>query len=113
MKKIAGKQLGLVLVVLVVVLCAGLLIRHFFFSKEKTIYITAAATPMDLEESVLASGTLNAFKTVDVGAQVSGQLKTLSVALGDKVTKGQLLAEIDPILQQNTLKDAQAQIENL
>jgi len=113
MKKITGKQFGVGLCVLIVLLCAGLLIRHFFFSKEKITYITAAASRMDIEESVLASGTLNAFKTVDVGAQVSGQLKTLHVALGDKVTKGQLLAEIDPILQQNTLKDAEAQIANL
>jgi len=113
MKKITGKQLGITLCVLIAVLCAGLLIRHFFFSKAKITYITATASRMDIEESVLASGTLNAFKTVDVGAQVSGQLKTLHVALGDKVTKGQLLAEIDPILQQNTLKDAEAQIANL
>jgi macrolide-specific efflux system membrane fusion protein len=111
-KKITGKQLGLALLVLAVLLGTGLLVRHIF-PREKTTYITAAATPMDLEESVLASGTLHAFKTVDVGAQVSGQLKTLHVALGDKVTRGQLLAEIDPILQQNSLKDAEAQIENL
>ncbi|NVN92003.1 MAG: macrolide transporter subunit MacA [Desulfuromonadales bacterium] len=113
MKKITGKQLGIALFVLIALLCAGLLIRQLSFSKEKTTYITAVATRMDMEESVLASGTLNAFKTVDVGAQVSGQLKTLHVALGDKVSKGQLLAEIDPILQQNTLKDSEAQIENL
>lgn len=113
MKKITGKQLGIALCVLIALLCAGLLIRHVFFSQEKISYITATASRMDIEESVLASGTLNAFKTVDVGAQVSGQLKTLHVALGDTVTKGQLLAEIDPILQQNTLKDAEAQIANL
>lgn len=113
MKKITGKQLGMGLSVLIVLLCAGLLIVHVFFSGEKITYITALATRMDLEESVLASGTLNAFKTVDVGAQVSGQLKTLHVAPGDKVSKGQLLAEIDPILQQNSLKDSESQIENL
>ena len=39
------------------------MIRNFFFSNEKITYITAAATRMDIEESVLASGTLNAFKT--------------------------------------------------
>ncbi|MFP1454779.1 hypothetical protein ACLB1O_13730 [Escherichia coli] len=33
----------------------------------------------------------NALRKVDVGAQVSGQLKTLSVAIGDKVKKDQLL----------------------
>ncbi|MGZ8517548.1 MAG: biotin/lipoyl-binding protein, partial [Chitinophagaceae bacterium] len=49
---------------------------------------------------------LNAFKTVDVGAQVSGQLKKLHVTLGERVKQGQLLAEIDPALQQNSFKKA-------
>ncbi len=96
-----------------VLLGAGLLIRHYLQGEDKVTYITATPVRMDLEESVLASGILEAFKTVAVGAQVSGQLKTLHAALGDKVLKGELLAEIDPVLQQNTLKDAQAQVENL
>lgn len=82
-------------------------------AQPKNIFITADVSRMDLEESVLASGTLKAFKTVAVGAQVNGQLKTLRVALGDTVEKGQLLAEIDPVLPQNTLRDAEAQVENL
>ena len=45
--------------------------------------------------------------------RVNGQIKTLHVSLGDKVKKGQLLAEIDPVLTQNTLKDAEAQVDNL
>jgi len=76
-------------------------------------YLTATVTRMDIEDRVLASGVLYALKTVEVGAQVSGQLKKLHVALGDKVKAGQLLAEIDPVLQQNTLKESTAQIDNL
>jgi macrolide-specific efflux system membrane fusion protein len=52
-------------------------------------FVTAKAARMDMEESVMASGTLEAIKQVSVGAQVSGQVKSLKVALGDKVTKGQ------------------------
>ncbi|MGB9081435.1 MAG: macrolide transporter subunit MacA [Desulfuromonadaceae bacterium] len=100
-------------IALLALLGTGFAVKKFFFSKAKASFITADVVKMDLEESVLASGTLKAFKTVAVGAQVSGQLKTLHVALGDKVKKGQLLAEIDPVLQQNTLKDSEAQVENL
>jgi len=82
-------------------------------SRNTPEFITADVVRTDLEESVLASGTLKAFKTVAVGAQVNGQLKTLRVALGDTVKKGQLLAEIDPVLPQNTLKDSEAQVDNL
>ena len=75
--------------------------------------LTATARIADLEESVLASGTIEAFEQVSVGAQVSGQLKTLKVALGDDVKKGQLVAEIDSLTQQNTLKTAEAELANV
>jgi len=110
---ISRKQIIITLAAIIVLSGAGALAKHFFFARDKVTYITASAAPLDIEESVTATGILNAFKTVAVGAQVSGQLKTLHVALGDKVKKGQLLAEIDPVLQQNTLKDAAAQVENL
>jgi membrane fusion protein, macrolide-specific efflux system len=100
-------------IVLLAILGSGLAVKKYFFGTPKAAFITADVVRMDLEESVLASGTLKAFKTVAVGAQVSGQLKTLRVALGDKVRKGQLLAEIDPVIQKNTLKDSEAQVENL
>jgi macrolide-specific efflux system membrane fusion protein len=100
-------------IALFVMLGTGFAVKKVFFSNAKASFITADVVKRDMEESVLASGILKAFKTVAVGAQVSGQLKTLHVALGDKVKKGQLLAEIDPVLQQNTLKDSEAQVENL
>lgn len=92
---------------------AGVAAAKIYFSPPKVTYITAPVTRMDLEESVLATGILEAYKTVAVGAQVNGQLKTLHVDLGDTVKKGQLLAEIDPVLPQNNLKDAEAQVEYL
>lgn len=102
--------IGIIVILLVTV---GVATARKFFAPQKISYITAPVTRMDLEESVLATGILKAFKTVAVGAQVNGQLKTLHVSLGDTVKKGQLLAEIDPVLPQNTLKDTEAQVENL
>ena len=60
---------------------------------------------------MLASGTIDAIERVSVGAQVSGQLKSLKVALGDRVQKGQLVAEIDDMTQQNELRNKQAALE--
>ncbi|KAB0664105.1 macrolide transporter subunit MacA [Oryzomonas japonica] len=113
MTKIARKRSFIALGIVVFLVGAGLLVRHFFFATPKVTYVTASAARMDIEESVLASGILKAFKTVAVGAQVSGQLKTLHVALGDRVKKGQLVAEIDSVTQLNSLRDAEAQVENL
>lgn len=57
-------------------------------------YQTLIVRPGDLQQSVLATGKLDALRKVDVGAQVSGQLKTLSVAIGDKVKKISCLASL-------------------
>jgi macrolide-specific efflux system membrane fusion protein len=107
------KKTVIIAIIVILVVTAGGAAARKFFAPQKISYITASAARLDLEESVLATGILKAFKTVAVGAQVNGQLKTLHVALGDKVKKGQLLAEIDPVLPHNTLKDAEAQVDNL
>jgi macrolide-specific efflux system membrane fusion protein len=83
----------------------------FFPTVAPPRYITAPATVGDIEQTVLASGALQPFLLVDVGAQVSGQVKSLKVALGDKVAKGQVIANIDPATQQNALLTAQATLE--
>ena len=61
--------------------------------------VIVAATRGDIEDSVTALGALQPKDYVDVGAQVSGQLKTIAVKIGDQVTKGQFLAEIDSTVQ--------------
>ncbi|NRO96063.1 macrolide transporter subunit MacA [Paraburkholderia sp. NMBU_R16] len=80
---------------------------------KKPQYLSAKAERGDIEHAVLATGVLHAFKQVDVGAQVSGQLKSLKVKLGDQVKKGQWLAEIDPILSQNALRQARTNEQHL
>ncbi|MTH47128.1 efflux RND transporter periplasmic adaptor subunit [Intestinirhabdus alba] len=64
----------------------------------------------DIEKVVLATGTLKPAVQVNVGAQVNGQLRRLYVRQGDRVKKGQLLAEIDPTLQESELNNARAQL---
>ena len=92
---------------------AGLIFYAVQAPAEPPQYLTARVERGDIENAVLATGLLQGIKQVDVGAQVSGQLKSLKVALGDKVKKGQWLAEIDPVVLQNTLRQAQVDEENL
>ncbi|QHE91645.1 macrolide transporter subunit MacA [Pandoraea fibrosis] len=98
------------LVVLVVLVVLGL---RSLATPKPPQYISAKVERSDIENTVLATGTLQAFQQVDVGAQVSGQLKSLKVKLGDKVKKGQWLAQIDPVLAQNSLRQAEADEQNL
>ncbi|MBF0544293.1 MAG: efflux RND transporter periplasmic adaptor subunit [Candidatus Riflebacteria bacterium] len=82
-------------------------------SNAKVNYITVAVQRGDVESTVIARGVLQPIKYVDVGAQTSGQLKSLKVQCGDQVTLGQLLAEIDPILATTALVAAEAALEGL
>lgn len=75
-------------------------------------YLTATVTHLDLEDSVLGTGTIKALREVSVGAQVSGQIKSLKIKLGQSVRQGDLLAEIDPRTQENALEDAQASVSS-
>ena len=86
---------------------------HFFPAADTPRFLTAEAKVADLEDTVLATGELEAFKLVSVGSRASGQVKSLKVELGDKVAKGQLIAEIDSLTQQNDLKTAQAALKNV
>lgn len=62
---------------------------------EPVVYETAPVERRALEETIMATGRLRPSEFVDVGAQVSGQLARLHVAVGDRVAAGDLLAEID------------------
>ncbi|PMU05140.1 efflux RND transporter periplasmic adaptor subunit [Aeromonas salmonicida] len=72
--------------------------------------LSAPVTRQDVEQTVLASGVLQAIEQVDVGAQVSGQVTYLAVEAGQSVKQGDLLAEIDPLIAQNNLKTAEADL---
>ncbi len=111
--KLTRKRAIIAMVALLVLLGAAFSVWKICFDKPKVTFVTADVVKMDLEESVLATGIIKAFKTVAVGSQVTGQLQTLHVALGDRVKKGQLLAEIDPVLQKQALMNAEAEVLNL
>ena len=74
---------------------------------------TAVVGRGTVEQSVLASGTMEAKQLVSVGARVSGQIETLAVALGDKVGKGDLIAQIDSQDQRNDVLTAKANLANI
>ena len=76
-------------------------------------YITAPVTRGDIEQTVLATGTLKPVRLVAVGAQASGRITAVRVALGDTVKAGDLVAEIDSVTQTNSLRTAQAALANV
>lgn len=66
----------------------------------------------DIQDLVTATGTVQPLDYVDVGAQVSGQLKKLHVEVGSVVKAGDLLAEIDPTVLTATVDARRAGLRN-
>lgn len=75
---------------------------------DKPKYVTAAVEKGAIVARVTATGTLSALVTVQVGAQVSGRVLTLHADFNSKVTKGQVLARLDPELFEAAVAQAQA-----
>lgn len=73
-------------------------------------YQFALAQRGDIEEVVTATGTLQPRDYVDVGAQVSGQLRQLHVDVGSEVQADQLLAEIDATVLASRVDATRAQL---
>jgi len=78
----------------------------------RDLYQIATVQKGDLEDLVTATGTVQPRDYVDVGAQVSGQLKKLYVEVGSRVESGDLLAEIDPTVLKATVDGRRASLRN-
>ncbi len=64
-----------------------------------------------IESTVSATGNCNAVVSVQVGSQVSGNIKELYADFNTKVTKGQLVALIDPEIFQAKVNQAKANLQ--
>lgn len=94
----------------------GLFVVVWFWQRQQPPqleYLTETVTLTDIEETVIAGGQVYAEELVDVGAQATGRVDKLHVKLGQRLKKGDLIADIDATQQQNTLKDEQASYQAL
>src|SRR5256885_934070 len=106
------KRMRIAAAAAVVVLAAGgVAIYRRADASQAPAYRFATVTRGNLEATVSATGALSAVTTVQVGTQVSGQISAIYTDFNQKVKKGQLLARIDPTLQQQAVQDAQAGVE--
>lgn len=91
---------------------ALILIWFFLFKKDEETpnFITTKLQSGDIKSVVIANGEVYAQDLVDVGAQVSGQIKKLYVKVGDNVKKGDMIAQIDSEKQENEISKEKAQL---
>lgn len=103
-----NRKLITVALVAIAAVTSGYVLYRKAHAPSAPAYRTAAVQRGNLESTVAATGTLGAVTTVQVGTQVSGQISAIYVDFNSKVKKGELVARIDPTLQQQAVEDAQA-----
>lgn len=107
-----SRSKALFLVLLILLICAGGIWywRKSADDRAGVSYLTETVRRGEILATVNASGELGAVVSVDVGAQVSGQIEKLYVELGQQVKKGDPIAEIDSTTQRNELERSKAQL---
>jgi macrolide-specific efflux system membrane fusion protein len=113
MRKLSGRGARVVAAAVTLAMVAGAVyaVRAWTGRDEADGRLQVAAVERgDLEDTVTATGILQPREYVDVGTQVSGQLKKLHVEIGSTVKAGQPIAEIDPTVYLSRVEASQAQL---
>jgi len=112
------KKTLIIVAVIAIIAIASILALKPFSKKEAAVsFNTVKVEKATITNTVTATGTIEAIKTVNVGTQVSGILQHVYVDFNDNVKQGQLLARLDETsLQaqfdqsQSAVNQAQAQL---
>ena len=84
----------------------------FFRKKDDGVkYLTEVVKRSDISQTIVVSGTVRSNNRVEVGAQVSGKITKINVVLGQEVKKGDLIATIDSLTQNNNLDEAKSKLK--
>jgi HlyD family secretion protein len=76
----------------------------------KPVYVTEEVKRGNLSLTVLANGTLQPTRTVNVGSELSGTVRSVLVDVNDTVKKGQILVELDADKLQAQLSRSKASV---
>ena len=113
MHKVLRKYFATICAAVLAVVIVSVVTRTIAFAPDSQNEIVMPVIIGTIEEAVVASAVLEPSRLVNVGAQVSGQLKSLNVELGQKVKQGELIGEVDSTTQVNGLRIAKAILMDL
>src|SRR5437667_789075 len=94
-----------------ILIAAALLLRRCT-SSSAVAYQTAPVSRGPITQAVTATGTLNPVQNVQVGSQVSGNIQKLFVDFNSTVKAGQVIAQIDPVVFQANVNQAEGDVAN-
>jgi HlyD family secretion protein len=107
------KRIALIAVVLVGITASVVAYRRAQHVTGGPVFTTAPVTRGSVVETVDATGTLEAVTTVQVGTQVSGTIASLHADFNSRVSRGQVVARLDPSLLQAQVDQAAATVVRL
>ncbi len=107
-----SRHIAIISIMLIAVLAGGYWFGPWRTAEKKPNYRTEILAKGKLTTLISANGTLNPVVLVNVGTQISGVVNKLNVDFNDRVTQGQILAEIDPSLINAQLEQSQANLAN-
>ncbi len=94
---------------IVLIILVGLLVSRFKGGSSRS-FQTTVVTRGPITQAVTATGTLNPVQNVQVGSQVSGNIAKLLVDFNSPVKAGQVIAQIDPVVFQATVNQAEGDL---
>lgn len=102
-------RLAIVFVVLLVV-GAGVAVYLRSRTTPTVSYVTSPTRRGGITSVVTATGSLSATDTVTIGAEISGRVRAVHVDENDRVTRGQLLLELDATLYESGVRESAANV---
>ena len=100
------------LTVVVVLVVSGAVVWYAMAggADEELQFFASAVERGDIQNTVAATGNVQAVVNVQVGSQVTGQIQSLYADFNSVVTQGQLLAKLDPRNLETQLENARANL---
>jgi HlyD family secretion protein len=105
------KTLIVIAIVSVLAIAAILALKPFARKETMIAFNTTKVEKGNISNTVTATGTIQALKTVNVGTQVSGIILHIYVDFNDKVKQGQLLAKLDETPLRTQLEQSQSAVD--
>lgn len=101
------------IVIVGLVVLGAVLLRPWLNQQRASAPTTVDVVRGDIEQTVTAVGALQPKDSVEVGTQVSGRVERIHVEINDRVSKGQLIAELDDSTYRATVESDRADIDAL
>ncbi len=101
-----------ILVIVIVVVAAAAWLMSSGKKESQVTFDTATVAPANIKNSITATGSIEPVTSVTVGTQVSGIVNKIFVDYNSKVTKGQVIAELDKTNLTSELNTAKANLQS-